>query len=231
MKLNVILIFIFICNNCILAGQENHVVTFHDEEKEVTMQNIDQISQEISEKVANSIPEEEICKFVVQIKDIIEDFIKEQDIESHVSDIQPNIKRAPYKGHRHEDKIKLKEDIEKAIANKMLSFITPEYMDKISKLMLAKYEKSLENQSTMKKVVSAVLETSIVKTVTYRILASAITLLNSYKYLQITFIAALTFGAIDIGTKVVLYYMHEKAWDPKIQKCLIKYCSCCKKHK
>ncbi|MBR9921802.1 MAG: DUF2061 domain-containing protein [Bacteroidetes bacterium] len=52
---------------------------------------------------------------------------------------------------------------------------------------------------------------SILKTITWRILATSTTVTIAY-FITGTIEAALTIGGIEFFAKIIIYYLHERAW-------------------
>jgi len=53
---------------------------------------------------------------------------------------------------------------------------------------------------------------SIVKTISWRVVGTVDTMLISYLITQ-SFFMAISIGSIEVVTKMVLYYFHERAWN------------------
>ena len=194
------------------------------EENPVDMEQIQEAANEVAERIANEIPEVAMHDCVMSIENLVKEFAKTQTnnlIEDESKGIEVN------NIEQNQQRMDL---IERTIAKKVLSLLTPEKMEAISKIVSEKLNIQKQNRSILQKIILIISATAVIKSITYRILGTAISVMNAYFFLRTSLVIALALGGLDIGTKTAAYYLHERAWDPKVYKCLKQKCACCKKH-
>lgn len=192
---------------------EDFAVEFDNRGAEESLNNLQKIADELAEQITQQIPKEEIDKCTSAIKNNIEILFKnnQNKLNSQITEAE------------------LKDAIEKIMVNKILT--VAESRIKAASLILECSINQTPAQSKLKQIIAIISAKSVIKSITYRIWGTIISIINAYFFLSTSITEALALGALDMGTKFVGYYMHERAWDPEFYRFCKKYCCCCKKHR
>jgi len=161
---------------------------------------------------------------------VIVDAISEEQLHDCIMSISKLYQELGEKYANDEEQVVL---IKNLIAKTLIAFLTPEKIAEIAQQVAEKLKNQTKWQKTKKVLIQAISGQAAIKSISWRIVGTAIGVGEAYWFLHTSLITALSLGVVDIIAKLIGYYFHELGWIICLKKgwCPTKYSKycCCKK--